>query len=132
MQPPPEGPAGAPSSASALAVEIVTRGALDVLVFSLNSSQFGRGADIAQATAFVQQRGGAKRCVFDLSGVEKIEGAFFGELLKLMKIVKLTGGTLKLCGLSKPLRDVLRVTKMERVFELCDSRDAALDQFGPA
>lgn len=134
MQPPPDGLSGASSPESALAVEVVARGEQAVRVFSLASRQFARGVDIAQATKLVQELPGPTPvyCVFDLTGIEKIEGAFFGELLKLMKVVKLTGGTLKLCGLAKPLRDVLRVTKMERVFELCDNRDAALALFGPA
>ena len=64
--------------------------------------------------------------LLDLSHVDQVQGPFFGELLKLMKLLKGSGGSLKLCQLRPSIHDVLRVTRMEKLFEIVADRATAL------
>lgn len=108
--------------------ETCDRGSRQVQVFSFDSTEIARGQDVVTVgTQLLPDL--VPLCILDLAGINRIEGAFFGELLKLMKLVKAAGGTLKLCQLAPPLRDVLRVTRMERLFEVFEDRPAALASF---
>ncbi len=69
--------------------------------------------------------------LLDWENVEQVQGPFFGELLKLMKLLRGNGGSLKLYQLCQPIHDVLRGTRMERRFEWFSNSAAALVSFAP-
>lgn len=83
-----------------------------------------------QAVANQLPANGPCHVLLDLDAVEQVQGPFFGELLKLMKRLRGSGGSLKLCRLQGAIHDVLRVTRMEKLFEVYADRDAALTTLG--
>jgi anti-anti-sigma factor len=75
-----------------------------------------RGQETAVLCAAVQQR--ARNLVLDLAGVDAIDAAGIGVLLSLQ-----AGGIyLKLVNPTRQVRQVLRATKLDTVFEICESQ----------
>src|SRR5882762_8704796 len=75
-----------------------------------------RGQETAILCAAVQQRG--RNLVLDLAGVDAIDAAGVGLLVSLQA----AGIYLKLANPTKQVREVLRLTKLESVFEISKSQ----------
>lgn len=65
--------------------------------------------------------------VFDLSDVNYFGSVFLALLLRCHKFVKSRGGELVLCGASKMAGELLRVTALDTLWAIYDTRDEALD-----
>ncbi len=74
-----------------------------------------RGQETALLCAAGQQHG--RNVVLDLAGVDAIDAAGIGLLVSLQA----AGTYLKLLNPTKQVREVLRVTQLESVFEVCES-----------
>ncbi len=75
-----------------------------------------RGQETAILCAAVAQHG--RNLVLDLSGVDAIDAAGIGLLVSLQA----AGIYLKLVNPTPQVREILRVTQLESVFEICDSQ----------
>jgi len=75
-----------------------------------------RGQETAILCAAVQQH--ARNLVLDLAGVDAIDAAGIGVLVSLQA----AGIYLKLVNPTRQVREVLRVTKLETVLEICESQ----------
>lgn len=64
--------------------------------------------------------------VFDLSRVSYFGSVFLALLLKCHKLVKSRGGELVLCGASSTARELLRITSLDTLWAIYDSREEAL------
>lgn len=110
--------------ASQLSLESVDLGDVTALLVSFPAGQPANGQRLAAVSAALPT-GLPSHVVLNLAAVEQVAGPFFGELLKLMKQLRATGGSLRLCELRQPIYDVMRVTRMERLFDVYPSREAA-------
>ena len=69
---------------------------------------------------------GARRLVLDLKEVEFMDSTGLGTLLSLLKRVP-QGGSLALCGCGASVLELLKLTRLDRVFQIYpDSGAAAL------
>jgi len=68
----------------------------------------------------------ASLVIFDLSEVEYVGSVFLSLLLRSHKLVKTWGGELVLCGASPMARELLRVTALDTLWAIYDSRQEAL------
>lgn len=68
--------------------------------------------------------------VFDLSDVGYFGSVFLALLLRCHKFVKSRGGELVLCGASKMAAELLRVTALDTLWAIYDTREQALDALG--
>ena len=73
-----------------------------------------------------------KRIVVNLAGVPYMDSAGLGELVQAFATAARQGGSLKLLGLAKKLRDLLVITKLATVFEIFDDETQATASFGAA
>jgi anti-sigma B factor antagonist len=64
--------------------------------------------------------------LIDLSAVEFIDSSGLGGLVSVFKTVRDHDGTLALINVNGPVRAALELTRLDRVFEICDSRQSAL------
>lgn len=64
--------------------------------------------------------------IFDLSQVSYFGSVFLALLLRCHKLVKSRGGNLVLCGPSAMARELLRVTSLDTLWAIYDSREEAL------
>lgn len=64
--------------------------------------------------------------IFDLHQVAYFGSVFLALLLRCHKLVKSRGGDLVLCGPSAMARDLLRITSLDTLWAIYDSREEAL------
>ena len=76
--------------------------------------------------------GGDRRFVLDLAGVDYISSAGLRVLLVAAKQMRETKGTLVLCALNQPVRQVFELAGFMPLFTLEPSRDRALARAGAA
>jgi anti-anti-sigma factor len=69
---------------------------------------------------------GHTRLLLDLRGVRYVSGAMLGRLAALQQKLGRAHGRIQLCGLDPLVRDVLRISRLEREFDLCDDEAQAL------
>lgn len=87
------------------------------------------GAD--RATAFKDTIGrfiqrGETRLVLDLSCVEFIDSSGLGAILSVLKRLG-KDGELVVCGITEPVANMLKLTRMDRIFTVHRSVDTALN-----
>jgi len=81
-----------------------------------------RGDEAALLCVAVRQRG--RKIILDLAEVDAVDAAGVGALISLQA----AGIYLQLMGPTKAVRDLLRVTKLDSVFEICASPPAERDK----
>jgi anti-sigma B factor antagonist len=64
--------------------------------------------------------------VFDMSQLRFVDSSGLGSMMVCMRHVKASGGTLKLCGLSKSVQALFELVRMNRVFEIYQTREEAI------
>jgi len=74
---------------------------------------------------------GQRRLVLDLAGIEYISSAGLRVLLVVAKRLKTAQGDLVLCSLTPAVRQVFELAGFLSIFQLEDSREAALDRLAP-
>ena len=68
---------------------------------------------------------GHHRLVLDLRGVRYLSESVLGTLAALQRRFERMGGGIRVCGLDPLLRDILRLHRLDQVFDLCvDEADA--------
>jgi anti-sigma B factor antagonist len=65
--------------------------------------------------------------VFDLNDVNYFGSVFLALLLRCHKFAKSRGGELVLCGASKMAQELLRVTALDTLWAIYDTREEPLD-----
>ena len=65
--------------------------------------------------------------IFDLSQLNYFGSVFLALLLRCHKMVKTQGGELVLCSPSGMARDLLRITALDTLWAIYDSREEALN-----
>lgn len=69
-----------------------------------------------------------KRVILDLTGVNHIDSAVVGQIVKSHSTLKRSGGVLRLAGVSTMVYGVLKMTQVDRVIEIYPTAlDASLN-----
>ncbi|MCK5306923.1 MAG: STAS domain-containing protein [Candidatus Omnitrophica bacterium] len=69
---------------------------------------------------------GAKKILLDLSETSFISSIIIASLVFMMKRAKEAGGDLVLCGVRDKVAEVLRITNLDKVFEIFSEKEDAL------
>ncbi len=72
---------------------------------------------------------GKRDLLLDFGNVEFLSSAALNKLIILDKKIKDKGGQLKLCNMTREIREVFVITKLTQLFDIVDGRDHALDGF---
>jgi anti-sigma B factor antagonist len=72
----------------------------------------------------------ALNLVIDLANGDYLGTSMLGAIVKLWKRISQHGGRLALCNVSDSVNDVLRVTKLQTVWPIYNSREQALAAVG--
>ena len=70
-------------------------------------------------------RDGSLRLVVDLAEVDRIDSTGLGALVTTLKAARDRGGELVLAALTPPVRTVVELTRLHRVFDIYDDAEAA-------
>lgn len=101
----------------------------DVLV-----TQWAGGLDEGTTMRFVDQMykrmdGGLNRMVIDFSAVDYISSMEIGVLVMLHSRMKMKQGEIKLCSIKGIVPEVLRITQIDRVFDIRTNVESAVAAF---
>ena len=71
----------------------------------------------------------SSQVILDLSQLQFVDSSGLGAILSCLRHLTTTGGELRLCGMTKPVRALFELVRMHRVFEIFNSREEALASF---
>lgn len=69
--------------------------------------------------------------VFNLNHLNFIDSSGVGVFLSILRFLNSRGGELKLAELTPPVRTILELVSMHKIFEIFDTTDAAVESFIP-
>lgn len=70
-----------------------------------------------------------KKVIFDFSFVPYIDSSGLATLIEMFQRLKKVNGTLRLCSMSEKIKNIFELTKLHKLFEILDTREAALKDF---
>jgi anti-sigma B factor antagonist len=73
--------------------------------------------------------GACGHILINFGGLQQVSSAALGKLVKLGGQAESVRGKLKLCGLHPDLRQVLRITRLDQIFETFDNEAEALASY---
>lgn len=113
-----------------MSVKLTTRQVGDVTVIdAAGRITLGDGASAFRDIIRDLASKGDKKLLLNLSEVSYIDSSGIGELVSGFTTVTNHGGSLKLIGLSKRVKDLLQITKLYTVFEVFDDEAEAVRSF---
>ncbi len=71
----------------------------------------------------------AQKVIINLKGVGYIDSSGLATLVEILKNFRKQGGRLKLCNLSNKVKSLFEITKLERLFDIIDSEEEAVQGF---
>lgn len=98
------------------------------------TGRFLMGPDCRQVESEVETHiaRNEKRFIFDLSGVEHVDSAAVGQIVKSYSSLKKCGGTLRLAGVGGMVDGVLKLTQVHKVIEIYPTAQEAAKNFPQA
>ena len=72
---------------------------------------------------------GWKKIIVDLTECEFIDSTFLGTIVISLKKITELGGKLRLVGIQPEVQTLFQLTKMNRIFEIFENREDALQSF---
>jgi anti-sigma B factor antagonist len=113
-----------------VSVKLTTRQVGDVTVIdAAGRITLGEGASAFRDIIRDLAAKGDKKLLLNLSEVSYIDSSGIGELVSGFTTVTNHGGSLKLVGLSKRVKDLLQITKLYTVFEAHEDEADAIRSF---
>ncbi|MBS0263620.1 MAG: STAS domain-containing protein [Planctomycetes bacterium] len=70
-----------------------------------------------------------QKVVLDFTNVEYLSSAALGKLITMDKKVKAAGAKLRLCSIRSDIKEVFKITRLDKLFNIFDNRDKALEGF---
>ena len=113
-----------------MSVKIDTRKVGDVTVVDVSGRiTLGEGSSAMRDILRELTAQGNKKILLNLSEVSYIDSSGIGELVSGFTSVANAGGTLKLLGLTKRVKDLLQITKLYTVFDVHEEEAHAIRSF---
>lgn len=101
----------------------------DVLLVELREDALDASNVRAFKDTFTSVVGSHKKVVLDLAGVRFVDSSGMGALISCLRLLDGRGGDLRLASLSKPVRALLELMRMHRVFSIHDTPGEAARAF---
>lgn len=67
--------------------------------------------------------------IFDLSRVKFVDSSGLGVMLSCLRKLNAKEGDLKLCGMTKQVRALFELVRMQRIFDIMNTREEAVKSF---
>jgi anti-sigma B factor antagonist len=99
-------------------------GAVQVVTFTGPSLDASNNREFVESfSPYLTEAG---HVIFDMSHLRFVDSSGLGSLMLCLRRLKASGGTMKLCGLSKSVLALFELVRMNRVFEIYPNREEAL------
>jgi anti-sigma B factor antagonist len=103
---------------------IETVGNVSVLTLSDDFLDASNAPVLKQRVATLAER--SCRLVIDLGRVEFVDSSGCGAILTCLRQINSVGGKLAVCGVTRPVRALFELVRMNRILDVYDSRDGAI------
>ena len=114
-------------------LEVTTERADGVAVVTLSGEvNADNAAQLDAAFGDLLAGAGTHNFVVDLSGVVVIDGAGLAELVNFFKRVRIGPGDVRLCRFPTWVKVMFAMTRLNKVFDSFETREAAVASFAPA
>jgi anti-sigma B factor antagonist len=74
-------------------------------------------------------RNNEKKVLIDFSSVPYIDSSGLATLIEMLQRLRKSGGTMRLANMSQKVKNVFEITKLAKLFEITDTREAGLNNF---
>jgi anti-sigma B factor antagonist len=112
-------------------MQLEERSVGDIVIVGVKGDiTLNKGSDVVlrdKVRSLIQQ--GHLKLIIDLGQVSHMDSAGLGELVHAYATTRNKGGSLKLLGLTRRLKDLLAITKLATVFESFDQEAEAIASF---
>jgi anti-sigma B factor antagonist len=112
-------------------MQLEERSVGDIVIVGVKGDiTLNKGSDVVlrdKVRSLIQQ--GHLKLIIDLGQVSHMDSAGLGELVHAYATTRNKGGSLKLLGLTRRLKDLLAITKLATVFESFDQEADAIASF---
>ena len=71
----------------------------------------------------------SEKVLINLEGVGYIDSSGLATLVEILKNFRGHGGKLKLCNLSNKVKSLFEITKLEKLFDIADNEEEAVNGF---
>jgi len=113
-----------------MSVKLHTRQVGDVTVVDVSGRIIiGEGSSLIRETLRDLTTSGNKKILLNLSDVSYVDSTGIGELVAGFNSAESAGGTVKLLGVTRHVKDVLLISKLYTVFEAHDEEAEAVKSF---
>ena len=102
-------------------------GAVAVISFPESNLDAGNNRAFVEAMRPIIDQN--QKIIFDMGTLRFVDSSGLGSIMLCSRRVKDAGGLLKLCGLSESVRALFELVRMNRVFEIYDTREEAIQAF---
>jgi anti-sigma B factor antagonist len=72
---------------------------------------------------------GQGKVVFDLAELRFVDSSGLGAFLSSLRQLNASGGDLKLCGMTRPVRALFELVRMHKIFDISVTKDEAIRSF---
>lgn len=72
------------------------------------------------------EQAGIPNIVLNFSNVKFLSSAVLGLLIRISKKIYQRNGQLKLCSINAKIFDIFKITRLDRIFDICEDVDAAV------
>ncbi len=108
-------------------VTIEKRGEVTIVVLPGDTLDASNAKELKQD--ILPMLGGDAKVIFDMSQLRFVDSSGLGAILSCLRQLNAGGGELKLCGISKPVRTLFELVRMNRIFDIFTSKEEALRAF---
>lgn len=105
----------------------------DILVVTFETDRLDakESAEFKHNVIHLINETGKYQVVFDLNKLMFIDSSGVGIFLSLLRFLNSRGGELKLAELTQPVKTVLELVSIHKIFEIFKTADEAIESFSP-
>lgn len=100
-----------------------------ILELALQAGQSDASGSREFRETLVDRLGELRKLLIDLAGVEYLNSRLLGILVSGVNAAIERGAEVRLIGMRPAIREVFRVTRLDRIYEIRDSREDALASY---
>lgn len=113
-----------------MSIKVTTMNNLEIAVLEPRGSLIGgEETDELKTKARDLLEQGNRKLVLDMGSVSYINSSGIGALVGIHAMYTKAGGKIKLCQMGKGVQNVFVITRLASVFDLEETRDAAVKKF---
>lgn len=69
------------------------------------------------------------KVVFDMNNIQFVDSSGVGAILSCLRVLNAAGGEFKICSLTKPVRALFELVRMQKVFDIFENREFAVESY---